>query len=552
MTHNNVNYVHDCLKPIVLEPVTKKKNKEGATIYYHKDENGEVCEYQRGQGIADHHNSQVKSKLYKARMTGRERGLSKAMGFIITLPKDYIKEIIPDLTDDEYKYLTSKLEAEGMHKPFTTDEVYENTLGYKFGKHEWTEEEMEKAKEFLLASKDSALEEFGIRQEDVLYYTIHFDESFPHIHVVGLPTCEKTYDEDICSQKKKKDGTYTLLHKKDETEISYSVTQYYKKDKDGEYTFFKNFHENVVKRMEKKGYDASGLIRGVTSGKGFSPANLNREQREIGVMQAMQILALEKKVKALEEEKTIANNDLIGANNKLTKVINEKEIAEAEALAFKAETAKAEAAKAEAEYKIEDLKDEFEGEKIEYSEKISEMQQTILSLKTELKNVVDKAAHFVSTIFKTFIQKWEKAKTDVEKERVDEEVRIEAKAYVKEIVAPLYTFGKKADELVEEKEEIVNSVKMSTFVKTDQRDGFAKSQIQKMAGRDGKAEVFEDERFMDLALQDWFDREKHEKQIVNMSELNALLYMKSQARASRAVEYALEKAYEMDENFDRE
>lgn len=194
-------------------------------------------------------------------MTGSDKQLSKAMGFIITLPKDYIQGIIPDLSDHEYEYLVTKLEAEQNHQPFKTDEVYETSLNMKFCKHEWTEEEMEKAKKFLLAGKDSVLEEMGIREEDVLFYAIHFDESFPHIHCMALPTCEKTYEEDIYSKKQKKDGTYTLLHKKGETDISYGVGKYYaERDKDGEYVFFKNFHQNVVDRMEEKGYDAEGLV----------------------------------------------------------------------------------------------------------------------------------------------------------------------------------------------------------------------------------------------------------------------------------------------------
>ena len=72
MTKYNETYVHDCLKPISLEPAKRKKDRNGNTSYYRKDENGNNVEYVRGQTIADYHNSQVKSKYQKARMNGNE------------------------------------------------------------------------------------------------------------------------------------------------------------------------------------------------------------------------------------------------------------------------------------------------------------------------------------------------------------------------------------------------------------------------------------------------------------------------------------------------
>lgn len=343
---HNITYVHDCLKPAAMQPARRKKDKNGATVYYRKDADGKVAEYVRGQGVADYHNSQVKSKLNKARMTGSDKELSKAMGFIVTLPKNYLQNIVPDLSDGEYEYLVSKLEAEQLHQPFKIDEVYEHSLNYKFRKHEWTPDEMEKAKDFLLAAKDCVLAEMGIRKQDVLFYSIHFDESFPHIHCMALPTLEKTYEEDVYSKKMKKDGTYTLLHKKGDTDVSYSVSQYYsERTKDGEYAFFKNFHENIVKRMAKKGFAAEGLVNGVTSGRCFDPQQMSYSQREQSVRQAMEILSLQKKLKELKAIQSVMQKEFdetySAMRSRLEGLKKEKETAQAEAKACKQEAAKA-------------------------------------------------------------------------------------------------------------------------------------------------------------------------------------------------------------------
>lgn len=534
-----------------MEPAKRKKTKEGATVYYRKDENGELVEYVRGQGIADYHNSQVKSKLNKARMTGSDKQLSKAMGFIITLPKDYIQGIIPDLSDHEYEYLVTKLEAEQNHQPFKTDEVYETSLNMKFCKHEWTEEEMEKAKKFLLAGKDSVLEEMGIREEDVLFYAIHFDESFPHIHCMALPTCEKTYEEDIYSKKQKKDGTYTLLHKKGETDISYGVGKYYaERDKDGEYVFFKNFHQNVVDRMEEKGYDAEGLVNGVTSEKCFDPSTMNQDQRKQSVRKAMEILALQKKLKEIEAEKNALEADKVAMQEefdekqssmqqRLDELREQRDTARTEVQSIKQE-------KAKAQEELEQAKDLLEEKQLELDEqvaKIASMRELIKDLKEELARLVKEVALFVPNVVKAFIGAWKNAKTISQMEKVDTEAREEAIAGAKALTENLRTFGTRAEALLAE-EEVVSGVKMATFEKTDQKVGFAKKQIQKLAEATGQAEAFEDARVMNYALSDWFNKEKYEEVLAHKSEVEASLYMKAPLRAERAIEYALEKIEE--------
>ena len=87
---------------------------------------------------------------------------------------------------------------------------------------------------------------------------------------------------------------------------------------------------------------------------------------------------------------------------------------------------------------------------------------------------------------------------------------------------------------------------MATFERTDQKVGFAKKQIQKLAEATGQAEAFEDERTMNYALFDWFNKEKYEEVLAHKSEVDASLYMKAPLRAERAIEYALEKIEEVE------
>ena len=540
MTKYNETYVHDCLKPIKDEPAKRKKTKDG-TKYYRKNEDGILVEYQRGQAIANYHNSQVKSKLQKARMTGDTIQLSKAIGFIITLPKDYIQGVIPDLSDAEYEYLVSKTEAEQMHQPFKIDELYEKTLDEKFSRHKWTKEEMEKAKEFLFAAKDCVLEEMGIRNEDVLFYSLHWDESFPHIHAMALCTQEKTYEEDVYSKKKKKDGTYTLLHKKGETEISYSVGKLYEQNKEGKYTFFKDFHQNVVDRMAVKGMDASGLINGVTSERKFNPAQMNYEQREESVKQSMKILALQKKMKQLETKISVFESEIESTTKQLEEIqeeltiaISEKQIAEEKV--------------ANATRELEELQDTLEEKDIELEEinsQVDSLKDIIKELKTELANLVKEVALFVPNIIKAFIKGWKEAKTEVQMEKIDTQAKEKAIMGANRMTEHLQDIGNRAQTLLEE--EVVSGIKMTTFERTNKKVELARKQILKVAEVAGVAKVFkENPALIEIALEDWFDDNKYRKKLKEMSDVDAYLFMKASYRAERAVEYTLINKEEID------
>ena len=112
---------------------------------------------------------------------------------------------------------------------------------------------------------------------------------------------------------------------------------------------------------------------------------------------------------------------------------------------------------------------------------------------------------------------------------------------------PLKELGEKAEALVSE--EIVSGQKMSTFIMTKQKYGFAKSTLSKKAAELGYGEAFESNPLLlEFALEDWFNYGKHKEAMEQMTEVEASLYMKMPNRIERALEYAIEKAQEMEED----
>ena len=499
---------------------------------------------------------------------------------------------------------------------FNTNELKEiETLKESVVHPQWSEDELNQIHQFMKATTylyckmagikgpkisfkknddgdEKTIESMDFEGSDVLWSVSHLSESWPHLHLGFLPLA---YIEDKTLSEKYKEVLETRkaivqelidsgMNKKEASTMVPKIIRPYGLDGDlgreiqwdekatcsTARRFRIGYLQNINKTLENGLLKEFNITAKIATGVG-KQFDVQKTKRDVRFQEStdqkllMELLAEKKRLQEKNQKMqskfdiTYASmrEEIKAANNELTRVIYEKETAEAETLASKAETVKAEERVAQAEerviemeYKIEDLKDEFEGEKIEYEEKISKMQQALTNLKTELKNTLDKAAHFVSTFFENYSQKWEKAKMDSEKRRVDEEFKIKAKVDMNKTMEPLIKFGKAAEILLEE--EIINGVNMSTFNQTDQKVGFAKKQIQKMANQTGKAEIFENSNMMDWALQDWFDKEKHKKAIMNMSEENASIYKLNPNRAARAVDYALEKAYELDENFDRE
>lgn len=553
-TGMNVTYVKEELRP---DP-------------RYKDE--EFKKKNRGQRIADYHNSQVGS-YSRAIMNGDKK--SQAIGLIATLPKHNPWVRHTKLTEEEFEYMRDHMIEVSHEKNVKNkkDEELEKRILEKLSKVEWTKEAKEEVDRFLLGVKDAWLEECGIREEDVLFWCIHWDESYPHIHVMALPTVEKTYERDVYSKHK---NAPKLLHQKGEKSISYSLNRFYEGrylDEAGKarYPFMESYHQNVIERMKRNGKlsmeareTAGMLVTGETKGKGFLPKDFDRETRTKHVVAQRKVQCMEerlndqrdefvereaeykKQIEKLEADKSAMQEEFVEKQSSMQQRLDElreqRDTARTEVQSIKQE-------KAKAQEELEQAKDLLEEKEIELDEKIEQvasMRELIKDLKAELASLVKEVALFVPNVVKAFIGKWKEAKTTSQMEKVDAAAQAEAIAGAKALTENLRTFGTRAEALLAE-EEVVSGVKMATFERTDQKVGFAKKQIEKAATLQGKTSSFESNpHLMEFALQDWFDAEKHKARIERMSELDASLYMKNPTRATRAVEYALEKERELE------
>lgn len=259
----------------------------------------------RGQGIADYHYKQTGRK---ARMNGVYEQRSKAVGLIATLPKDYLQKNC-DITELEYAamaYYTERNNGEMAYTELTADEKNtEETCHYrelyksavnKLMNHSWTKEENEKIHEFFYALMKSWQKNAGINDEDMLFCVVHMDESTPHMHLMALPgrvgtDGKKHYTTDIFNNYK--------------------------------YHYFDRLHDNIIRLMkEDYGIDAHSLLNGATRGKGFTPGELSKEQRETSVRSARIHTALEHN----NEELNLCNKKLEEQKAELTSEIDRLQI----------------------------------------------------------------------------------------------------------------------------------------------------------------------------------------------------------------------------------
>lgn len=492
-THLNESYVKDILRP----------NFEFTNPIYAKEN--------RGESIKKYHDSQTSSQS-RAVMKGEK--LSKAIGLIATLPKENPWVEKAELTDEEYEYLCKYVLEPSTDIHIHKNEEMEKTVKEKLRSVILTEEDREKVKIFLKAIMYAWIEECQIREEDVLFYSCHFDETYPHIHIMALPTVNNTYSEDVYDKRVKKDGTRTLLHAAGSESISYSVERFYAgkyvdENNRVHYPFMEKYHTNIIQRMNEfdipslekteKWTDfftkypdleiqiketATGLLNGATKGNGFLPQNYNREEREEKAAMAEAYRRMQKELEKKETE------------------LEEKEI-----------------------------------EIAEYESKEKSLKELIQQLKKELADLVKEIALFIPNLISIYIKAWKEAKSEIAKSKVEKEAKKEVQVKAEGMYGRLKGFEEKANELLQE-EEMISGVKMATFNQTPQRIGFAKKQIVKAAERMGKVDIFET-HLEDKALSDWFDKEKYKEQIEKMSDVDAKLFMDSMARAERAVEVAL-------------
>lgn len=520
MTEHNVYFVKDCLLPDG-KCRTKKYAKE-----------------HRGESIAAYHNSQVSSQA-RAVMTGQR--MSTAIGLVATLPRDnpWIKRM--ELTEEEFEYMRDKM-IEMPHDATShrRDEAIEKTIREKLTRVRPTEKEMEQANAFLLAVKDAWLEVCHIRPEDVLFFSIHWDETFPHIHCLALPAVAKVYNEDIYSRRIKKDGTRTLIHTAGDIDITYSVSRFYEDayyDDSGRrhYPFMESYHQEVIKCLQENPklsdeihQTACGLLNGATKRQApFSPRDYSREQRDESVFltEANRILQAE-------------NARLTSDAKKMQEEFDEKQAS----LQSRLDAAKREvlAVKKEAKDLVKDAEaivEELQAREIHLIREANSLRE---KLRESVLNLKEAAKRAVEDALAQFVPLFRRTKTRTE----EEDVMLQAEASVSDaVLRPVAELEAEASALLEE--DSAREVNLSTFAITPQRYGFAISQIKKAASETRYGEEFasvtkenaEDNPLMKLCLDDWFNRQKYAAILSTMTEEEDVEYMRSPARAARAIEY---------------
>ncbi len=207
----------------------------------------------RGQGIAEYHRFVTGRS---ARMHGAEEQRSKAIGCIITLPRDYL-DIDYGLTDKEYAAIENHIENSdqnhGANKIAPTSEEYNSAID-KIRNHEWSKDEVAKINTFFEAALKSWQKIATIRNEDMLYAIVHYDESWPHLHIAALPTIVK------------EDGS-----------ITYSTSKYSNRTTH----YYDTLHRKMINEMKEYDINASGLLNGKTMAQEFLPADKNYEERDL-------------------------------------------------------------------------------------------------------------------------------------------------------------------------------------------------------------------------------------------------------------------------------
>lgn len=238
----------------------------------------------RGQGIAEYHKSVTGRG---ARMNGQEDQLSKAIGCIATLPKDYLA-IDYGLTEKEYLAVAHHIENEETNEP---NSLYYHSAMEKVRNYRYTAEEKEKMKVFFAAFLKAWMKVADIRTEDLLFAVVHLDETFPHIHVMALPTIQDP-----------ETGKVTFSTSK----YNNRVTHYYD-----------TLHTRVIQEMAVLDIDGSGLLNGATKERSFNPADFNRDEREKGTKINIENIILQKRNEMLKEAKEYAEADFLWAESQM-------------------------------------------------------------------------------------------------------------------------------------------------------------------------------------------------------------------------------------------
>ncbi len=242
--------------------------------------------HNRGQGLAEYH-KQVCGR--SARMNGDKKQQSKVVGCVITLPREEYEKlgIKVDLTDEEWATLTKHIESGSKREPKSKE--YKQAIA-KLKNVDFTPEQREYIENYLTAAFRSWQKNAGIKDEDVLFAVLHYDETTPHLHTMAFPSAErKTKDKNTGKEITKK--TFS--------------TDRFTNWKTG---YMNTMHQNVIKLMEEDfKIDGSNLLNGATkkeNAKLYSPAQLTKEQREESVDLALISREAERRAKEAETKRT--------------------------------------------------------------------------------------------------------------------------------------------------------------------------------------------------------------------------------------------------------
>lgn len=131
-------------------------------------------------------------ELYFSKLNKKPKKNAVATSIVLTLPKDYIKNKDLGITNEEYIalekfYETDDGKKDTEYKYTNQDRILVESAKDKLMKITYTDEERKKIIKFFEASIISLEKIIGINDSDILYSIIHFDESFPHMHMAFLP-----------------------------------------------------------------------------------------------------------------------------------------------------------------------------------------------------------------------------------------------------------------------------------------------------------------------------------------------------------------------------
>ncbi len=266
-----------------------------------------------GKGLAEY----VKSVTGRyPRMHGQEKQLSKAVGVIITLPRDYIVKD-HELTNKQFAGLMRYLES-GC-KTRQDDQIIKD-IHETLSNTEYSRDELERIKKFFKSALRAWQINAGIRDEDMLYAVVHMDETFPHLHIMALPSLEK----EILN---KDTGRTEIKHTFSTDKFNNRRTHY-----------FDRLHQNIIDLMREDGIDASSLLNGATQEIEYNPNTLSRNERKKSVEIANSIRKglniredLKKDISSLESKKTILKQEISGYKNIIPTLKKEYQLSKKEA-----------------------------------------------------------------------------------------------------------------------------------------------------------------------------------------------------------------------------